>query len=54
MIRGAQTIIISDYNKGFLELEDIENIISIAKTNSTVILDTKRFSIIKFWIRLIL
>lgn len=42
MIRAAQTIIISDYNKGFLEAEDIEKILSLAPTKSTVILDTKK------------
>ena len=42
MIKSSETIIISDYNKGFLNIEDIEKIISLAPTKSTVILDTKK------------
>jgi D-beta-D-heptose 7-phosphate kinase/D-beta-D-heptose 1-phosphate adenosyltransferase len=43
MIKSANTIIISDYNKGFLHEEDIVKILSYTNlTKQTIFLDTKK------------
>lgn len=42
MIDSADTIIISDYNKGFLKEEDILKICHNARTKATIFLDSKK------------
>lgn len=42
MIDSADTIIISDYNKGFLMEEDILKICAESRTDTTIFLDTKK------------
>ena len=42
MIQSANTIIISDYNKGFLQEEDIIDICGHSNTECTIFLDSKK------------